>query len=295
MASFDEGDIGRDCDAPVVVRGSVVARGAQVRGPVVRGRVVASHERLDEARTLQMYGVGAGAVIQALTTERDAKVALREEREAEERARTEAERKFGWKANYGMLVSKAEGKRRRRKAMEQARQRAQREAEAAQRKAEAEAWRQAEAEARRQARARQLEVAAKTRAELEAKFPGLKAQYEAARANGAPGDAEYDRMTAIAPPPDRAALHRAYQAKVPDSARARALLHRVRRGERAARARDSDARPPPRPSGRRRPTRRSPRRRQTARLRTSGGTSAWVSTLTGRTRTTLGCRRSLPR
>merc|ERR1712185_118767 len=60
MASFDEGDIGRDCDAPVVVRGSVVARGAQVRGPVVRGRVVASHERLDEARTLQMYGVGAG-------------------------------------------------------------------------------------------------------------------------------------------------------------------------------------------------------------------------------------------
>ena len=43
MASFDEGDIGRDCDAPVVVRGSVVARNAQVRGPVVRGRVVASH------------------------------------------------------------------------------------------------------------------------------------------------------------------------------------------------------------------------------------------------------------
>ena len=188
MASFDEGDIGRDCDAPVVVRGSVVARNAQVRGPVVRGRVVASHERLDEARTLQMYGVGAGAVIQALTTERDVKVALREEREAEERARTAAERKFGWKASYGMLVSKAEGKRRRRKAMEQARQRAQREAEAAQRKAEAEAWRQAEAEARRQARARQLEVAAKTRAELEAKFPGLKAQYEASRANGAPND-----------------------------------------------------------------------------------------------------------
>ena len=28
MASFDEGDIGRDCDAPVVVRGSVVARNA---------------------------------------------------------------------------------------------------------------------------------------------------------------------------------------------------------------------------------------------------------------------------
>ena len=41
--AVDEGDIGRDCDAPVVVRGSVVARNAQVRGPVVRGRVVASH------------------------------------------------------------------------------------------------------------------------------------------------------------------------------------------------------------------------------------------------------------
>ena len=34
----DEGDIGRDRDTPVVVHGSVVARGAQVHGPVVRGR-----------------------------------------------------------------------------------------------------------------------------------------------------------------------------------------------------------------------------------------------------------------
>ena len=77
--------------------------------------------RLDESRTLQSYGVGAGAVLQALATEHDVEVALREEREAEERARTWAERSFGWKANYGMLVSKAEGERRRREALEQAR------------------------------------------------------------------------------------------------------------------------------------------------------------------------------
>ena len=77
--------------------------------------------RLDESRTLQSYGVGAGAVLQALATEHDVEAALREEREAEERARTWAERSFGWKANYGMLVSKAEGERRRREALEQAR------------------------------------------------------------------------------------------------------------------------------------------------------------------------------
>ena len=40
--------------------------------------------RLDESRTLRSYGVGAGAVIQALTTERDVEAALREEREAED-------------------------------------------------------------------------------------------------------------------------------------------------------------------------------------------------------------------
>ena len=178
--------------------------------------------------------VGAGAMIQALATERDVEVELREERVAEEISRTLAECSFGWKANYGCCVSKAEGERRRREAMEQARQRAQREAEAAQREAEAAAaaaQREAEAEARRQAkaaaRARQLEVAAKTRAELEAKFPGLKAQYEAARANGAPNDTVRDAR----------------------DARARAPLRRVRRGERAARARDSDARRPPPPAG----------------------------------------------
>merc|ERR1719197_691624 len=62
--------------------------------------------RLDEWWTLQSYGVGAGAVLQALTTEHDVEAALQEEREAEERAR-EAERSFGWKANYGCCVSKA--------------------------------------------------------------------------------------------------------------------------------------------------------------------------------------------
>ena len=108
--------------------------------------------RLDEYRTLQSYGVGAGAVIQALTTERDVEAALREEREAEERARTLAERSFGWKANYGMLVSKAEGERRRREAMEQARQQLQ-------------------------------------RPQRDAK---IKAQYEAARANIAPNDTVRD-------------------------------------------------------------------------------------------------------
>merc|ERR1719453_2840128 len=78
--------------------------------------------RLDEYRTLQSYGVGAGAVLQALATEHDVEVELREEREAEDRARAEAERSFGWKANYGCCVSKAEGERRRREAMEQAEQ-----------------------------------------------------------------------------------------------------------------------------------------------------------------------------
>ena len=73
--------------------------------------------RLDESRTLQSYGVGAGAAIQALTTEHDVEAALREEREAEERARALAERSFGWKANYGCCVSKAEGERRRREAL----------------------------------------------------------------------------------------------------------------------------------------------------------------------------------
>ena len=78
--------------------------------------------RLDEYRTLQSYGVGAGAVLQALATEHDVEVALREEREAEERARALAEHIYGWKENYGCCVSKAEGERRRREAMEQARQ-----------------------------------------------------------------------------------------------------------------------------------------------------------------------------
>ena len=78
--------------------------------------------RLDEYRTLQSYGVGAGAAIQALATEHDVEVALREEREAEERARALAEHIYGWKENYGCCVSKAEGERRRREAMEQARQ-----------------------------------------------------------------------------------------------------------------------------------------------------------------------------
>merc|ERR1719326_1312919 len=41
--------------------------------------------RLDESRTLQDYGLGAGAAIQALVTERDVEAALREEREVEER------------------------------------------------------------------------------------------------------------------------------------------------------------------------------------------------------------------
>merc|ERR1719197_1422204 len=77
--------------------------------------------RLDESRTLQSYGIGAGAAIQVLVTERDVEVELREERDVEERARAEAERSFGWKANYGCCVSKAEGERRRREAMEQAR------------------------------------------------------------------------------------------------------------------------------------------------------------------------------
>ena len=91
--------------------------------------------RLDEYRTLQSYGVGAGAVLQALATEHDVEVALREEREAEEQieamAREEREaeeqieamaRRFGWQASYGCCVSKAEGERRRQKAMEDARE-----------------------------------------------------------------------------------------------------------------------------------------------------------------------------
>ena len=76
--------------------------------------------RLDESRTLQSYGVGAGAVIQALTTERDVEAALREEREAEEQIEAMA-RRLGWKASYGCCVSKAEGERRRQKAIGEAR------------------------------------------------------------------------------------------------------------------------------------------------------------------------------
>ena len=88
--------------------------------------------------------VGAGAMIQALATERDVEVELREERDVEERAQ-----QFGWQANYGCCVSKAEGERRRREALEQARQR---------------------------------------QAEVAREFAQLKAEYEAARANGAPND-----------------------------------------------------------------------------------------------------------
>ena len=92
--------------------------------------------------------MGAGAVIQALATERDVEVELREERVAEEISRTLAECFFGWKANYGCCVSKAEGERRRREALEQAQ--------------------------------RQAEVARE--------FAQLKAEYKAAHANGAPND-----------------------------------------------------------------------------------------------------------
>ena len=97
--------------------------------------------------------VGAGAMIQALATERDVEVELREERVAEEISRTLAECSFGWKANYGCCVSKAEGERRRREALEQARQR---------------------------------------QAEIAREFAQLKAEYEAARANGAPNDTVRD-------------------------------------------------------------------------------------------------------
>ena len=131
--------------------------------------------------------VGAGAVLQALATEHDVEVALREEREAEERARTLAERSFGWKANYGCCVSKAEGERRRREALEQARQR---------------------------------------QAEVAREFAQLKAEYEAARANGAPND------TVRAAPP---------------------RSERGARGARARLSRSSSATPP----GRRRTARRS--------------------------------------
>ena len=79
--------------------------------------------RLDESRTLQSYGVGAGAAIQALTTEHDVEAALREEREAEEQIEAMA-RRFGWRASYGCCVSKAGGERRRQKAMEDARREA---------------------------------------------------------------------------------------------------------------------------------------------------------------------------
>ena len=64
----------------------------------------------------------------------------------------------------------------------------------------------------------EAEAAAKARQLAE-----IKAQYEAARASGAPNDTVRDAR----------------------DARARAPLRRVRRGERAARARDSDARRPP--------------------------------------------------
>ena len=114
----------------------------------------------------------------AAKARREAAERERRVREAVARVGPAEAARFGWEEDYGMLVSKEEGERRRREAMEQARQ----------------------------------------------QVAEISSQYEAARANGAPGDAEYDRMTAIAPPPDRAALHRAYQAKVPDSARARALL-----------------------------------------------------------------------
>ena len=77
--------------------------------------------RLDESRTLRSYGIGAGAVIQALATEHDVEVALREEREAEEQIEAMA-RRFGWRASYGCCVSKAEGERRRQKAMEDAKE-----------------------------------------------------------------------------------------------------------------------------------------------------------------------------
>ena len=123
--------------------------------------------RLDEYRTLRSYGIGAGAAIQALATEHDVEAALREEREAEEMARAEAERYFGWKANYGCCETKAEGERRRRKAMRKARQQAQREAEAA---AEARAARdQAHADHERRAAEAAAKRAAKARAEAEAR------------------------------------------------------------------------------------------------------------------------------
>merc|ERR1719453_2410871 len=113
--------------------------------------------RLDEYRTLQSYGVGAGAVLQALATEHDVEVELREEREAEDRARAEAERSFGWKANYGCCVSKAEGERRRREAMEQAEQ--------------VEARRRAEAKAKAQRRAEiARDIAQLGPAQLKAKY-----------------------------------------------------------------------------------------------------------------------------
>ena len=82
--------------------------------------------------------------IKAMSAERDD--ALRPWAAREQYA---AEHFFGWMANYGCCVSKAEGERRRREALEQARQR---------------------------------------QAEVAREFAQLKAEYEAARANGAPND-----------------------------------------------------------------------------------------------------------
>ena len=106
------------------------------REPIKSFSLWHENARLDESRTLQSYGIiGAGAVIQALATEHDVEVALREEREAEEQieamAREEREaeeqieamaRRYGWRASYGCCVSKAEGERRRQKAMEDAKE-----------------------------------------------------------------------------------------------------------------------------------------------------------------------------
>ena len=116
---------------------------------------------------------------EAAAAERERRV-----REAVARVGPAEAARFGWKENYGWDVSKADGERRRREAMQ---------------KAQA--------------------------AKIKAHATDIKAQYEAARASGAPNDTVRDAR----------------------DARARTTLRRVRRGERAARARDSDARrsPPP--------------------------------------------------
>ena len=145
--------------------------------------VTVAYEARPAAKAL---GPLEGVIVSAAERDVDARVRAAREKHA-------AERFFGWMANYGCCVSKAEGERRRREALEQARQ-------------------------------RQAEIAREL-ARLEAKFPHLKAQYEDARNNGAPNDTVRDARRSPPPPAERE-LRSALQGGEGRQDRGRPSLHR---------------------------------------------------------------------